>query len=752
MAYDFSNLHWLDFEDLARDVIGARLGVQFEAFAPGPDGGIDGRHSQSGKSIVLQAKHYIGSGFSKLKSKMKEEFKKIARIAPERYILVTSTPLSDANKLTLMTLSSGIIKESADILGPQDVNTTLRLNPHIEKAHVKLWLGSTAVLSAVVRSASHTFSAITREEVERKVQIYATNPSLTAARARLDEHHVVIISGPPGVGKTTLAEMLSFAYLREGWDLIGIRNLEDGYAAIVDNRKQIFYFDDFLGKIALDSRSLASRDSELLKFVGRVSKSPNARFVLTTRAYILEEARRISEAMSDRKIEMSKFVLDVGIYTRRIRARILFNHLLWAGTPIEHVEALVTGGRVSEIVDHKNYNPRIVEWMTDPIRLREVSPRLYVDEFIGKLDNPEDLWDIAFRTHISEKCRHLLYCIFFDNESGVMLSPLRESFNSVHLVLCKKYGIGFGPADFDDAVRTLEGSFINIQDKHITFVNPSLRDYMAKITNNSEILIGLAAGANTARWARAVWRSGLEGAAPSDLARLAQSFLPVARRFPSFVSSGYGTQSDLDPADRIELLFLWWQNTAIKEFSSIALKIAENLKDGPTATDARWLVKTACVLANLPDIPHYEAIKIALEARIIHALQDDLSYDDLEGFTQNISDGYEYLSDNVRSYLKGAIIREVSEIERRVADMDSESEVQDHINVLEEVAQFAEVPRADLDRAIEISRRRMNWIERETDIADDPDFGDDKATEPNDVFGDDDLQALFQPLLLAREK
>jgi hypothetical protein len=42
MSYDFASLSPADFEDLVRDLVNRELGVRFEAFAPGPDGGIMG--------------------------------------------------------------------------------------------------------------------------------------------------------------------------------------------------------------------------------------------------------------------------------------------------------------------------------------------------------------------------------------------------------------------------------------------------------------------------------------------------------------------------------------------------------------------------------------------------------------------------------------------------------------------------------------------------------------------------------------
>ena len=67
-----------------------------------------------------------------------------------------------------------------------------------------------------------------------------------------------------------------------------------------------------LGKVALDKQALAYKDSDLSRLMNRVRESANARFVLTTRAYILEEARRVSEHLADERLDVSKYVLDVG--------------------------------------------------------------------------------------------------------------------------------------------------------------------------------------------------------------------------------------------------------------------------------------------------------------------------------------------------------------------------------------------------------------------------------------------------------
>jgi energy-coupling factor transporter ATP-binding protein EcfA2 len=277
---------------------------------------------------------------------------------------------------------------------------------------------------------------ITRAEIHAKIRLYAPNPSFNAAHDILEDQHVLIVSGPPGVGKTTLAEILTYAYLAEGWDLSAIRSLDDGLTSIDDTKKQIFFFDDFLGKVALDRRALSQKDSDIARFIRRIQSSKNARFILTTRAYILEEARHVSEYLADKRLDVTKYTLDVGVYTREIRARILYNHLLIAQVDQALIAVLIQSDELLRVVDHKNYNPRIIEWMTDSVHLKNIEAFKYPAAFVDALDHPQRLWEIAFRTHIQPRCQHLLLALFFCSEYGIEIEELRSSYEALHRRLC----------------------------------------------------------------------------------------------------------------------------------------------------------------------------------------------------------------------------------------------------------------------------------------------------------------------------
>ena len=170
--------------------------------------------------------------------------------------------------------------------------------------------------------------------------------------------------------------------------------------------------------------------------------------------------------------------------------------------------------------------------MTDVRRVRTIPPDHYADEFIKALDNPKRLWDTAFRTHIPEKCRHLLFALFFGSQYGEDILDLRPAYQALHSHICAKYGKSHEARDFEKSLRILEGSFIRIQGTSVSFVNPSFRDYLTEYLDDVEQLKDFAAAAQHGDWARQLWRQGEKISDKSMLADFASAFKLVARKFP----------------------------------------------------------------------------------------------------------------------------------------------------------------------------------------------------------------------------
>jgi hypothetical protein len=589
------------------------------------------------------------------------------------------------------------------------------------------------------------------------VKVYVQNPSFAEASERLEKHHLLIISGPPGVGKTTLGEMIAYSYLGQDWDLLPIRSLEDGFAAIIDTKKQVFLFDDFLGKIALDKQALALKDSDLMRFMNRVRRSPNARFILTTRAYIFEDARRLSENLADHRLDVTKYVLDVGVYARRIRARILYNHLVVAGTPIVHVQALIHSGKIPEIVDHRNYNPRIIEWMTDALHIQDVEPSDYANAFLSTLKNPSRLWDNAFRTHIDDKCRHLLFAMFFCSEYGVGRDTLRQAYDPLHTALCARYGVAHDPKDFEEAIRTLEGGFIKISGRSISYINPSVRDYMAEYLNDYSLIEEFARAAQKADYAEAVWKFGIQDRFNAPARRnLALAFQSVAQTFSAIWMWAQNPDkpnsyilSDIGIIDRLKLLLAWWSASDEVRFAVLAVELAATPPGGFSAwRDGAEMIELLCELPD-PDyfegFPFVEAMVGHLETGLVDMLNGYVGTDDLQKISDAIEEHRISVSPNVIAAMDRAIIREIEEISDRVAELDSESTLNDHMGYLGILGSRAGVPKSIIERAKKTVKERIEAIEEETKTADAPEI--DRRKRENEIFDDAAIQSLFAPLL-----
>jgi energy-coupling factor transporter ATP-binding protein EcfA2 len=762
MAYDFKSLSPADFEDLARDLVGKELGVRFEAFSAGPDDGIDGRHASATGNIVLQAKHYAGSDYSTLKSKMKIERLTIDKLAPSRYIFVTSHPLTPSRKTQIAEIIGIHLQSESDIFGPEDLNALLRKFPEIEKSYIKLWLTGAGVLTRVFQAASYEYNNITVKEIDAKVRVFAPNQSLNQAQETLERTHIVIISGAPGVGKTTLAEMLSYAHIAEGWELHAIRSLDDGFKSIDDTKKQVFLFDDFLGKVALDRQALSHKDSDLSKFLQRVRTSPHARFILTTRAHIFEEARRVSEYLADQRLDISKYVLDVGVYTRRIKARILYNHLLVAQTPQTHISALVMSADIAKIVDHKNYNPRIVEWMTDAARIQDIKSEQYSKAFVEALNNPLSLWDIAFRNHIAKRCQHLLFVLFFGSEYGVNIDDLKEVYDRLHPCLCAKYAAPHDPKDFEESLRILEGGFITISNRDVRFVNPSLRDYLTEYLKDASLLNDFPACAHRSEWARKLWQHVSKLVThEEDLGKFAQLFLaaaerfltlPVWRRIQSYAGYHSLQVTGISNTDRLDLLLTWWTHSRNTRFAELALSLAGNPVEGfDTWRDGDEAIE---IIHKIRDGDYYEGLPFAkeiadkMEAAYISMLERGVPSDDIEKIANAAQNWSGHLGSDVIKAIGGAVSRQFEDVQDIVSEIDSESSLNDHIKTLRKLAAGIQLSEQKTEAAVKIVESRIEQLQEEEDgsQAKSPSFSS-HYNKDVDKFDDRALQNLFVPLL-----
>jgi len=489
--YDFKALSSYDFALLARDLLQGRLGIQLESYSAGPDSGIDFRERRGTSNLIVQSKHYADSGFNALLSLLRrKELAKVRELAPSRYILATSLPLTPWRKDKIQAALSPYCLEPADIYGKEDLNNLLAQYPDVERKHFKLWLTSAAVLHRVLHAGIFSDSESHLANIRARLSRYVPNASFHRARALLEKAHHCVIAGIPGIGKTTLAEVLLADLVdRQGFEVFRVSNNFSELRSIKNSkRKQVFYFDDFLGKTTLDKLD-KNEDQRLIELIEEVASNANWRFILTTREYILNTARLQYEAFAQPRVDFQLCIVTLDEYTRPIRAKILYNHIYFSGLSKPHKLALLQDRGYESILTHRNYNPRVIEYMTDARRASTIAPALYLSEFKNSLENPARIWDHAFRYQISDAARHVLL-VLSTLPGEILLADLEEAFGVFYRYRQKKFGFSTRSSDFNNALRQLDGNFIAT--KHlgkeivVSFYNPSVADYLQGFLYDSD--------------------------------------------------------------------------------------------------------------------------------------------------------------------------------------------------------------------------------------------------------------------------
>lgn len=150
-AYAYDSLSSEDLERLARDLLSALLGVFFESFGPGPDGGIDGIARTNDGDLVIQCKHYPGDRNVGLERELRRERTKVEQLRPARYLLVTSQRLTPRRKQALATLMAPWCQGAGDVFGRDDLDALLRDHPHVLPNHPALWGLPRVALQEVLR-------------------------------------------------------------------------------------------------------------------------------------------------------------------------------------------------------------------------------------------------------------------------------------------------------------------------------------------------------------------------------------------------------------------------------------------------------------------------------------------------------------------------------------------------------------------------------------------------------------------------
>jgi len=332
------------------------------------------------------------------------------------------------------------------------------------------------------------------ENIKENSKYYVATENHYKAIEKLEATNVIIIAGEPGIGKTTLAENIVLSYIQQGFKFYDVEStIEEEFNICKKNEKQIFYFDDFLGENYLEAIE-NKQTSNIVKFINIIRIEKNKKFILTSRTNIFNQGLLLSDKLKSKNIENEEFIIKIGDLKEIDKAKILYNHIKYSKLDKEFIDEIYLDKRYKLIINHKNFNPRLIAFITDnkKVEKEQIIAKEYWNYIVEKLDNPQDVWKNTFDKQSDEFTRIIVaLTVFYGNK--VDENKLRDAYNR-YIELTGLTSSSRASKDFDNIIEEVVKYFLNrnqTYNKKIEYslFNPSIADFILNKYKNNLIML-----------------------------------------------------------------------------------------------------------------------------------------------------------------------------------------------------------------------------------------------------------------------
>lgn len=483
--YNFNNLSDFEFEILCKDIMQKKLGIQLYTFQKGRDGGIDITDNPIKKNVIIQAKHYINSGYSNLLSALKAEVEKVKKLQPKRYYVCCAVKLTAGNKEQIYNLFSEYMESANNVLSLLDINDFLEKadNAEIIRKHYKLWLESANVLSEIANQSVFVDCESLLYKIEECSKEFVATACYFECLDVLNKERMLLLLGIPGSGKTMTTKMLALYYASKGYRIRyttngELKDLKNALSAQKDV-KEVLLLDDCLGQHYFKMKD--TQGNELLGLVKYIAMNKNKKLIMNSRVTIFQQAK-------ERFIEFRQFaedeefqirILDMSKISIQDKGRIFYNQIYFKKLPKSYYQDIQRERNYKKIVIHKNYTPRIMEFVTRKANYKNIEPRQYFEFIMGCLNNPKEIWNDEFFEKLRAEDRIFMTTLYSLTDTSIEEDVIKRAFY---------YRIGHSPMIditrniWEEITRRLEEAFIMIIEKggkkEIGVINPSVNDFL----------------------------------------------------------------------------------------------------------------------------------------------------------------------------------------------------------------------------------------------------------------------------------
>jgi hypothetical protein len=213
-------------------------------------------------------------------------------------------------------------------LGGTDVCDLLDLQPNAKRAFPQLLSlrDFTLLLDEIVNKDLIERSRAAIDEAKDLLPTFVPVLAYQKAFETVRKHNFAVLEGPPEMGKTAIARVLSMAQLLSGWEVIECRGPDDFFRAYASTRRQLFIADDAFGRTEYEPDRVSKWEQDLGRILLRLE---NRHWLLwTSRKHILERALRQMDLQgkADKFPKPGEVLVDASFLTISEKALILYRH------------------------------------------------------------------------------------------------------------------------------------------------------------------------------------------------------------------------------------------------------------------------------------------------------------------------------------------------------------------------------------------------------------------------------------------
>ena len=382
IRYKLDDLGWYQFEWLCQSILKAEFGVGVESWGGhsdlGRDAYFDGpleipvRRRKSSGPFIFQAKFVAEANSSGAKpdaaltaavsaecASIRRRFEKHGMSEVKCYVLMTNSPISSRARARLKAiLGQNMPRTRIVIWAGSDLCDLLDNRPNVRVAFPQI-LGLRDInqlLSDAIAKPIRERSTLQIEHAVELAQVFVPTRAYSRALSVLGEHSFVLLSGPPEMGKSTIARIIGLGKLGEGWACYECRGPDDFFRMKAHHEQsQVFIADDAFGSTEFrpDAAQEWAADLEvILRSLGK-----RTWLIWTSRPAPLHMAlnRMHLQGASRHFPEPGEVLVDASQLTIEEKALILYRHAKAASLSERKKQVLKRNARA--IVANPHFTP-----------------------------------------------------------------------------------------------------------------------------------------------------------------------------------------------------------------------------------------------------------------------------------------------------------------------------------------------------------------------------------------------------------